>query len=285
VLGSDFMILLLALGSLVVLAGMPPGEGFGPNDPPQTGGSASAAPQGGTANLELLRVEASFLEHDLRLDYSYEDNIRSAKTQAATNLSARIAVPIDTSLMVAVAAHYEWLDERDGKNENGAAGSVLGRVPLVQEADSSYAFNLRLGTPNKGVGNDKTVVAAGISGFEDLDALLGLDRVGAYAHLEFQHTSGPGQIDGGNHLEYVLSLAKTWTDAGTPVLGRFSTFAEFGGSTAVDVGSGEPSTLFITPGIRMDLAPRHALVVGADFPLSQPHGFGQTIRFSYVLSF
>jgi hypothetical protein len=279
------MMLSLALRSFVVMAGMPPGVGFGLDDPPQSAGSASAVQQGRTPDLELLRVEASFLERDLRLDYSYEDNVRSDKTQAATNVTARIAVPVDPLFMVAVAAHYEWLDERDGNNKNGAAGSVLGRVQLVQEADSSYAFNLRLSTPNKGVDNEKTLVAFGVSGFEDLDALLGFDRVGAYAHLEFQHTSGPGQIDGGNHLGYVLSLAKTWTDAGTPVLGRFTTFAELGGSTALDLGSGERTTLSLTPGLRMDLAPRHALVVGVDFPLTQPHGFGETIRMSYVLGF
>jgi hypothetical protein len=280
------MMLSLALRSLVLMAGMPPNAGFGlEDDPPQSAGSAGASREGRTPELELLRVEASFLEHDLRLDTSYEDNVRNDKTQAATNVTARIAVPVDPLLMIAVAAHYEWLDERDGNNRSGAAGSVLGRVQLVQEADASYAFNARLSTPNKGAENDKTLFAAGISGFEDLDALLGLDRVGAYAHLELQHSSGPGQIDGGNRLGYVLSLARTWTDAGTPVLGRFTTFAELGGSTALDAGSGERTTLSLTPGLRMDLAPRHALVVGVDVPLTQPHGFGQTIRISYVLGF
>jgi hypothetical protein len=186
--------------------------------------------------------------------------------------------------MVGVLGNYRWLEEVNRPNENGAAVSVFGRVQMIEEAESSYAFILEISSPNKGVENDKTQISAGVAGFEDLDALLGLDRVGLYADLQLQHSTSRGQVDGGNQLAYVVSIAKTWTG---DLLGaaRLSVFAELGGTTQIDQGSGGRTTLSITPGLRFDPSPAHAFLAGVDFPLTHPHGFGELFRISYIYSF
>jgi hypothetical protein len=253
----------------------------------QAAPSASAAPDapdGRTPDLVLLRVQAAFLEHDLRLNATYEDRIQGGTTHTATDLDVRVAIPIDTLWMVGVLANYRWLEEIDRPNENGAAISVFGRVQLIQEPEFSYAFNVQVSSPNKGVENDKTQIDVGVAGFEDLDALLGLDRVGLYGDLEFQHSTGRGQVTGGNQLSYVVSLAKTWTQDLLGA-GRFTLFAELGGTTQLDQGTKGHTTITGTPGLRLDPSPAHALIAGVDFPLTHPHGFGELFRISYVYSF
>lgn len=258
-----------------------------PDHPAQVDGSAPRNPapiERRTPNLELLRVQASFLERDVRGDYSYEDDERGSGIRATTAASIRLAVPIDSDLMVAVTLNHEWLDEEDRPDENGSGGSVLGRLKINEDADSSYAFNLRVTAPDKSVGNDKTSIAMIVSGFEDLDALLGLDRVGVYADLGFQHSTGRGQLDGGNEMTYALSLAKTWGDR-NPTGWQVSPFLELAGTTQLDQGAGGRTTLSLTPGLRIDLLPAHAFLAGVDVPLTHPHGFGQTFRISYIFSF
>lgn len=245
---------------------------------------APAAPERRTPDLLLLRVQGNFLEHDLRGDATYEDRIQGGTAHAATDLDARVSVPIDTLLMVGVLGNYRWVEESARPNENGAAISVFGRVQLVQEAESSYAFNIEVASPNKGVENNKTQISVGVAGFEDLDALAGLDRVGLYADLEFQHSTGRGQVDGGNQLEYVVSCAKTWTEDLVGA-GRFTVFAELGGTTQLDRGTGGRTMITGTPGLRLDPAAAHAVLFGVDFPLSHPHGFGELYRVSYIFSF
>ena len=283
------MILATALGAVAIWAaaqqGAPP-DGLPPSlsqaAPPQA--PPPAAPDPRTPDLLLLRVQASFLEHDLRVDSSYEDRIQGGTARSATDLSMRVAVPIDTLWMVGVLGNYRWLEEENRPNENGAAISVFGRVVLVQDPESSCAFNVEVSSPNKGVDNNKTQISLGVAVFEDLDSLLGLDRVGAYADLEFQHSTGRGQVDGGNQLSYVLALAKTWTDDLLGA-GRFSLFAELGGTTQLDQGAAARTVLTGTPGLRLDPAPAHAFLAGVDFPLTHPHGFGEIFRISYIYSF
>jgi len=283
------MILTAAWGVVWIWAAVPQGsptEGW-PTDLAQASPPAPAAPaatERRTPDLVLLRVQTNFLEHDLRLDSTYQDRITGTPARSATDFDIRLAVPVDTVWMIGVIGNYRWLEEVNRPNENGAAVSVFGRVQMIEEVESSYAFTLEISSPNKGVENDRTQVSAGVAGFEDLDALLGFDGVGLYADLQLQHSTSRGQVDGGNQLAYVVSMAKTWTG---DLLGtaRLSVFEELGGTTQIDQGSGGRTTLSITPGFRFDPSPAHAFLAGVDFPLTHPHGFGELFRISYIYSF
>ncbi len=250
-----------------------------PENPP-----AQEARERRTPDLVLLRVRGNFLEHDLRVNATYENDIQRSTAHAATDLEFRLAVPIDTVWMIGLLGNYRWEDELSRPDENGAALTVFGRVQLLDLPESSYAFNVEVATPNKGVDNTKTQVGFGVAGFEDLDLLLGLDRVGLYADLNLQHSSGRGAGDGENQLSYVLSMAKTWTEDLLGA-GRFTIFGELGGTTQLNQGSDGRTVITGTPGLRLDPAPAHALIAGVDFPITHPHGFGELFRISYVYSF
>src|SRR5207244_2761287 len=125
--------------------------------------------------------------------------------------------------MFEVIGNEQWNDLRAGGTESGTGGAALARFQLVDTVDSSYALNLRVSVPNKGIGEDLTPLGFAVAGWEDLTR-IGMKRFGLYWHLQEETFAGPAKEgDRRNDITYAVTLAKTWTEPDVPWLGNFTT--------------------------------------------------------------
>jgi hypothetical protein len=240
---------------------------------------------GGAPDMALLHVGTNFLEREFRTDYYSQENLAGDGTRDIQFLDGLIAYGLNRRFMVEVVSNYEWKNARDGGDDSsGAGGAFVGRVQLVDVPGASYAFNLRVSTPNQGIDVKQTTVSPGLAGWQDLTS-IGLNRVGLYYSIQEDAYAGPAK-PGSKHndLAYDVSLAKTWTEPKTPVFGNFTTFAEVYGTTNLD-GDDQTSVFNITPGVRFTLGHGNVLMGGVDLPLSHPHDFAVTYRVTYILNF
>jgi hypothetical protein len=240
-----------------------------------------------TPDMALLRVTTNFLERELRLDYAGTRHVnRNAKVERTDFLNSLIAYGLNRRLMIEVIANYQW-NHKDGSNiVDGAGAAILARFQLVDTETSSYAFQMRASAPNRGIGQTTTTLSPSLTGWQDLDAAIGLDRVGVYYSLTWDNLSGPIATGARtNSLGYDLSLAKTWTDPKTSVVGNFSTFLELFATTDLNGPTPHHTAVSLTPGIRFWFVPENSLTIGVDFPVSYPHPYSEVFRITYILNF
>ena len=240
-----------------------------------------------TRDMALLRVTTNFLERELRLDYAGTRHVNNnAKVQRTDFLNSLIAYALDRRIMIEVIANYQW-NHHDGLAVvDGPGAAFLTRVQMVDTEDSSFSFQMRVSAPNKSIGQTGATLSPTLAGWHDLDALLGLPQVGVYYSLTWDNVHGP-YVHGArtNDLGYAVSLAKSWTDAKTPVGGYFTTFLEMFATTDMDGNTAHHTAVSLTPGIRFWFAPQHSLTFGVDFPVSQPHPSSEVFRVTYILTF
>ena len=240
-----------------------------------------------TPDMALLRVTTNFLERELRLDYQGTRHVDgNAKVQRTDFLNSLIAYGVDRRLMVEVVANYQW-NHKDGSNVvDGTGAAVVARFQVVDTEESSFAFQMRVSAPNRGIGQTTSTLSPSLAGWQDLDAALGLDRVGFYYSLTWDNLSGP--IAPGaktNTLSYDVTLAKTWTDPQTSVFGNFTTFLEAFAATDLDGQMSHHTALSLTPGIRLWFVHDQSLTLGVDLPASYPHPYSEVFRITYILNF
>jgi hypothetical protein len=237
--------------------------------------------------MALLRVTTNFLERELRLDYQGTRHVdRNAKVQRTDFADALIAYGVDRRLMVEVIASYQWNHKDRSLIVDGAGAAILTRFQLVDTEESSYAFQMRASAPNRTIGANTTTLSPSLTGWQDLDAAVGLDRVGVYYSITWDNLSGPiGPGLRTNSLGYDLSLAKTWTDAKTSFVGNFSTFLELFATTDLNGKTTNHTAVSLTPGFRFWFVPENSLTFGVDLPVSYPHPYSEVYRLTYILNF
>jgi hypothetical protein len=194
--------------------------------------------------------------------------------------------------MLEVVSNYEWKDAAPGgTSSSGASGALVGRVQLVDVPGSSWAFNLRVTSPNEGIvpsgtaNNKDTTFFPALAGWQDLTC-YGLSRVGLYFSVgpeTYVGPTNPGQKH--NDVVYDVSLAKTWSEPNTPCFGNFTTFVEFYNTTNLDGSEFGNNAANVTPGFRVTLWPKNVLMGGIDLPLSSPHDFAAAYRLTYIRNF
>lgn len=86
-------------------------------------------------------------------------------------------------------------------------------------------------------------------------------------------------------MSYDVSLARTWTDPSRYPVGNITSFLELFATTNLNGSDKYHTTVTLTPGFRFWFAHENSLTLGADLPVSQPHGFGQVFRVTYILNF
>ena len=247
----------------------------------------------GAPDMALLHVTTNFLEREFRFDYYHQRNLPTDGNRSVDFMDALVAYGVDRRFMVEVVGNYEWKTGQLGVNNvSDASAALVGRLQLVDVPGASYAFNFRVTSPSKGLGNDQTTLGFAFAGWNDLSMLLGLEntvlnRIGLYYSIQEETYVGPApQGSKYNDLTYAISLAKTWNDPQKPVFGSFTTFVEFYGTTALD---GDPNArktnINVTPGIRFRLYHGHVVIAGIDFPLSNTHQFHETYRLTYIYNF
>jgi hypothetical protein len=240
-----------------------------------------------TRDMALLRVTTNFLEREFRLDYAGTRHVdRNAKVQRIDFLNSLIAYALDRRIMIEVIANYQW-NHHDGLLVvDGPGAAFLTRFQLVDTQESSFSFQMRVSAPNKSIGQTGATLSPTVAGWHDLDELLGLPQVGVYYSLTWDNVHGPYAHGARtNDLGYAVSLAKTWTDGRTPVLGYFSTFLEMFATTDLDGATARHTAVSLTPGVRFWFLPQHSLTLGVDFPVSQPHPNSEVFRVTYILNF
>jgi hypothetical protein len=240
-----------------------------------------------TPDLALLRVTTNFLEREFRFDYQGTRHVNgNKKVESMDFINGLIAYGVDRRLMIEVVANYQW-NHNDGTNiVDGAGAAVLARFQLVDTEESSYAFQFRASAPNKGIGQTATTLSPSLTGWQDLDAAIGLDRVGLYYSVTWDNLSGPVAAGARtNSLGYDVSLAKTWTDPKTSVVGNFTTFLEAFATTDLNGPTPHHTAVSLTPGIRFWFVPDNSLILGVDFPVSYPHPYSEVFRVTYILNF
>jgi hypothetical protein len=249
--------------------------------------------EGRAPDLALLRVQTNFMEREFRTNYFFQNNIHSKTNKNLTDLDAFLAYAFNRRFMLEVFANYQWLDTRTGHDLDGAAARLVGRVQLISTADSSYTFNFQVTAPNRGTGEHQTTFSYGMAGFEDLTK-LGLYRVGLYGSFLFDSFAGPHAPGARlNDVQYDITIAKTWTDPRTPLIGNFTTFVENFAQTDLDGNNSGHTLVTITPGIRFNLGKLPGiklgldnwLMGGVDIPVSGPKPWDATYRFTYIKNF
>ena len=179
-----------------------------------------------TPDMSLLRVTTNFLERELRLDYVFTAVNNNPKVNDSQLLNTLIAYGINRRLMVEVIGNYQWNVPPGGSpTANGAGMAGVLRFQLVDTQTASYAFQYRVSAPNKGLGQTTTSMQYVLAGWQDVTAWIpALKRVGIYYSFQYENLLGPHKATATlNDLTYVLSFAKTWTAATTPVLGNLTT--------------------------------------------------------------
>jgi hypothetical protein len=251
--------------------------------------------EGRAPDLALLRVQTNFMERELRINYFYEPNIRN-KTQAElNNVDYFIAYAFNRRFMLEVLGNEQWIDGR-GKNPDlyGAAPRFVGRVQLISTADTSITFNFQVISPNPSLGVHTTTFGYGFAGFEDLTHTLGLYRVGLYYSALFDSFDGPHAKGARkNDVQYDVTIAKTFTDPDTPLIGNFTLFLENFATTDLDGDNSGHTVATLTPGVRFNLGKVHGiklgidnwLMFGAEIPVSGPKPWDAIYRFTYIKNF
>lgn len=240
-----------------------------------------------TPDMALLRVTTNFLERELRLDYVYtavSGNPKLNNTQLANSL---IAYGLNRRLMIEAITNYQWNQASKDAGTNGAGGGFLTRFQLADTPGQSYAVQVRVTPPNKGIGQTQTTLSYALAGWQDVhDLLPALGRCGLYFSLQYDNTQGPAKAGTTfNTLSYDVSLAETWTAPTTPVFGNFTTFLETFASTPLD-GAKQNKTVFtLTPGIRFWFVPENSLSLGVDLYVSHDPPNSAVYRATYILNF
>ena len=239
-----------------------------------------------TPDMAILKATTNFLEREFRLDYVLTD-LRTGKFEAQHLVNGLIAYGVSRRLMLEVIGNYQWNLPATGAPQHGGGGGGLARVQLVENDTQSYAFQARLAVPNRGIGQTQTSMAYSLTGWQDLQAVVPfLDRVGLYFSFTWENLLGshaPGARE--NDVSYDVSLAKTWTRADQPVLGKLTTFLEFYGTTDLDGAHAGWTVFTITPGLRFWFLPVHSLMAGVDFPVSANPTFAAVYRVTYIMNF
>jgi hypothetical protein len=237
-------------------------------------------------DMALLRVTTNFLEQEFRLDYVYtavNNNPKVHDTQLANGL---IAYAVDRRLMLEVITNYQWNQPPTGAPVNGPGGGAVVRLQLVDAATASYAFNYKVAFPNKTIGQTTTTMSYTLAGWQDMGAVIPAPgRFGLYYSFTYDNQVGsPKKGATVNDFSYALSLAETWTPPDMPVLGNFTTFVEFSGTSPLD-GTNISTILSLTPGIRFWFVPKNSLMFGIDFPLTSNPAYSIAYRLTYILNF
>jgi hypothetical protein len=238
----------------------------------------------GTPDMSLLRVQTNFLVRLFRTDLAIQQNPVTDAIRQVESLTETVEYPFNRRFQIAVVGNYQWLNARESSDIDGGAVAAFTRIQLVDTKSSSLAMTLRGTFPNRGLDIKTTTISGSIQGWQDL-ALVGVRRTGLYFHVQEESQAGPVSPGAArNDLNYDLSLARTWTGPNAP-LGIATTFVEAYGKTNLDGARRGETTFTITPGVRVNIAQRHILMAGVDFPLTSPRPFDRVIRFTYIFNF
>jgi hypothetical protein len=238
----------------------------------------------GAPDMALLRVQTNFLEREFRMDFLSEQGVNSTKNQTINLLDGLIAYGLDRRFMVSVTSNYEWIDSRVNNDLDASSVALGGRLQLIDIPGSSYAFNVKVTSPAKTLGNDFTTATYSLAGWEDLTR-YGLKKVGLYFDVGADNYIGPHSI--GNKTTdgiYDVSLAKTWTQP-TSSLQNFTTFAEVFGQTNLSGDESGQTVVTVTPGIRTGIGLHQVLMAGVDLPVSHPRPYNWALRITYIINF
>ena len=240
-----------------------------------------------TPDMALLRVTTNFLEREFRLDYVHTDTANNANVDSTDLANALLAYGLNRRLMLEVISNYQWNVAPNGTTTSGASGGLLARFQLVDTPTQSYSFQARVTPANKGIGQTQTSLTFGLAGWQDMHALVpALGRFGLYGSFQYENLVGthrPGAAE--NDVSYDLSIAETWTQPTTPVLGNFTTFFEAFATTLLDGANSGKTTVSVTPGIRFWFVPKNSFTVGVDIPVTHVPAFHSVIRANYILNF
>jgi hypothetical protein len=248
----------------------------------------------GTPDYALLRVQTNFMEREVRVNYSYQENIRSKTKEHQANLDAFIAYAFNRRFMIEVLGNYQWIGERNGKNIDGGDPQIIGRVQLVDTEPSSYSFNFKILAPDRGIGETQTTFSYGIAGFNDLAYFLNLNKVGLYYSFSFDSLAGPHAVGAKlDDVNYDITIAKTLLPQETPFVGGFTPFLEAFGQTDLDGSTRGHTVVTLTPGVRFNLGVTDLakfgkdnwLLFGADIPVSGPRPNDVVWRLTYIKNF
>jgi hypothetical protein len=238
-----------------------------------------------TPDMALLRVTTNFLERELRIDYVFTAVNNNPKVNDTQLLNGLIAYGLNRRLMIEVITNYQWNVPPKGAPASGPAGGALVRFQLVDTPTASYAIQARVSTPNKGIGQTTTSMTYALAGWQDVNAWIpALGRFGLYYSFQLESLYGAKKGATTSDINYVLSLAETWTDPSMLLIGNFTTFLELAGVTPFD-GTNISTTLSLTPGIRFWLIPMNSLTFGVDVPLTTNPPYSLAYRLTYIMNF
>ncbi len=240
-----------------------------------------------TRDMALLKVTTNFLERELRVDYAYTSLLGNPRYTGTDFLNTLMAYAVNRRLMLEVVANYQWNVHEGASPTNGAGGAALLRLQLVDTATASYSTQVRVSAPNRGIGQTQTTLGYYLAGWQDVAAWIpALGPVGLYYSVEYDNLQGPAAASATrNSMSYAVSIARTWTDGATPVLGDLTTFLELYGTTPLDGASAGKTVLSLTPGVRFWFGPKHSVPLGAELPVSHAPPFSVAWRATYILNF
>jgi hypothetical protein len=238
----------------------------------------------GAPDMALLRVSTNFLEREFRTDFYSQQDLNSKKNRTSNLADALIAYGLDRRFMVSVTSNYQWINSRANNDMDESNWALGTRLQLVDIPGSSYAFNVKVTSPAKSLGNDQTTVNYNLAGWEDLTP-YGLSRVGLYFSVGADNFVGPHPIGTkSSDTSYDVSLAKTWTEP-TAALGNFTTFAELFGTTDLSGATSGKTVVTLTPGIRTGIGHNQVIMLGVDLPVSHPRQYNFGPRLTYIINF
>ena len=240
----------------------------------------------GTPDMALLKVTTNFLEREFRLDYSHTSDVKKSRFQSQDLINGLIAYGLDRRIMLEVISNYQWNTPRTGAGVSGAGGGGLVRFQIVDTELNSLAYQVRIGEPNRSIGQTQTSIQNALAGFTDLYPLLGPARIGLYYSVVYESLIGTRAKNARtSDIAYDVSLAKTWTPLHTPIFGNFTTFLEAFATTDLDGATEGHTPVTLTPGVRFWFYPENSLTLGVDIPVTHPKPFANVFRATYILNF
>ncbi len=243
-----------------------------------------------TPDMSLLKVQTNFMEMEYRFDYAHTAGNQHLKYSDIDFVNNLIAYSPSRRVQIEVFGNNQWNSPnpqiRGAEGVSGPAMGGLVRFQLVDTMTSSYAFQARVATANQALGQTQDLTTYSLAGWNDLQALLGLDRTGLYYSVQYDRwlgSHGIGALE--SDVGYDVSVAKTWTRPDAPVFGRFTTFLEAYATTNLDGAYQDRTIATLTPGVRFWFLPKHSLTLGIDLPVTHPTPFGDVVRATYIYNF
>lgn len=227
---------------------------------------------------DLFRMEAPFVERNLRMDYLATNNLEGDPLDES-RFFAELSYSFSERFGLVFAAPYLIRDDEFGPDPSGFGDLEIGARFVALGSESEDAFRVALGLnvliPT---GDESRGLGEGVSVIEPEILLFQMLADSTFAQAQLSLGIPTGGVGKSNELGYSFGIGHVLRDLSTPEWFKYPTLTlELnGGSLVGGIGAGE-TVIDITPGLRWSITKWGFGGIACSAPLTD------TLEFDYQL--